>query len=168
MKLDITGTLDLFSVRVVTENKVAYTDLGDLLRVVSQGEFSKVDYRDAFDAIHKTRVRYCKPWSFPTFGLGLEAGEKPPTQIMFLKEHTPIALLALMRTFSYSTVELNVRTMLYRMGFEGGQAFTAMHAVNDLMKGEETDASLRTLLMLGVSVPDKGEEDSDAISYQGE
>lgn len=160
MKLDITGTLDFFDVRVVTENQTDYTDLGDLLRVLSQGEFSKMDYRDAFDAIHKTRVQFCKPWSFPTFGLGLEAGEKPPTQVMFRKEHTPIVILALMQDLrNVSNVDLNVRTMLYRMGFENGQAHSAMHLVGDLMKGEETNASLRTLLMLGVSVPDKGVED---------
>lgn len=157
MKLDITGTLKLFDVRTITECKVTYTDVGDLLRVISQGGFSKVDYRDAFDAIYAARVVFCKPWSYPTFGLGLEAGEKPPTQIMFRVEHTPIALLALMSKFSYSTVELNVRTMLYRMGFENGQAHSAMHIVSDLMKGEETDANLRTLLMLGVSVPDRSE-----------
>ena len=168
MKLDITGTLDLFDVRTLTENKIDYTDLGDLLRVVSQGDFSKTDYATAFDVIDKTNTKFSKPWGFPTFGLGVEAGEKPPTQVMIRKEHTPIAILALMSEFSHSVVEKNVRTMLYRMGFENGQAHSAMHLVADLMKGEETDANLRTLLMLGVSVPDKGEEDKDAVSDEGE
>ena len=167
VKLDISGAMELFDIRTLTENKVEYTDLGDLLRVISQGEFSKHNFRDAFDAIHKARVKFSKPWGFPTFGLGVEPDGKPPTQIMIPKEHTPIAILAMMQDLrNVSNIDLNARTMLYRMGFEGGQAHTAMHAVGDLMKGEETDASLRTLLMLGVSVPDKGEEDSDEFKDQ--